>query len=106
MCRRRGLRNITAAENAIHSHKATILFLATGAPRNSSETEKRQDIVFMDTGSNIGKNTKKLVALFEKRVILSAGAMLIFSVSFQIDHCEFVSWKVESVGGLSDLQCP
>ena len=29
---------------------------------------------------------KKLLALFEKRVILSAGAMLIFSVSFQIDQ--------------------
>jgi hypothetical protein len=33
------------------------------------------------------ENEKKIVKLFfVKRVILSAGAMLIFSVSFQIDH--------------------
>jgi hypothetical protein len=35
-----------------------------------------------------GERAKKLLALFEKRVILSAGAMLIFSVSFQIDQMD------------------
>lgn len=41
-----------------------------------------------------------------ERVILSAGAMLIFSVSFQIDHYEFVSLDVDCKVLGKYLQCP